>query len=111
MAIVGSIAAATYRGQIDGSLPQGLPADVRTAAADTLGGAVAAAAQLPDEVGAAVLDAARAAFTSGLNLGAATAAVIAAFASVLAATRLRHVPPTGSASAEPAAASEQALED
>ena len=109
MAIVGSIAAATYRGQIDGSLPQGLPADVRTAAADTLGGAVAAAAQLPDEVGAAVLDAARAAFTSGLNLGAA--AVIAAFASVLAATRLRHVPPTGSASAEPAAASEQALED
>jgi DHA2 family multidrug resistance protein-like MFS transporter len=111
VAIVGSIAAATYRGQIDGSLPQGLPADVRTAAADTLGGAVAAAAQLPDEVGAAVLDAARAAFTSGLNLGAATAAVIAAFASVLAATRLRHVPPTGSASAEPAAASEQALED
>jgi DHA2 family multidrug resistance protein-like MFS transporter len=111
VAIVGSIAAATYRDQIDGSLPRGLPADVRTAAADTLDGAVAAAAQLPAEVGAAVLDAARAAFTSGLNLGAATAALIAAFASILAATRLRHVPPTGSALAEQAAASEQVLED
>jgi DHA2 family multidrug resistance protein-like MFS transporter len=111
VAIVGSIAAATYRDQIDGSLPQGLPADVRTAAADTLDGAVAVAAQLPADVGTAVLDSARAAFTSGLNLGAVTAAVIAAFASILAANRLRHVPPTGSAPAEPAAASERSLED
>jgi DHA2 family multidrug resistance protein-like MFS transporter len=111
VAIVGSIAAATYRDQIDGSLPQGLPADVRTTAADTLDGAVGVAAQLPSDAGAAVLDAARAAFTSGLNLGAATAAAIAAFAAILAASRLRHVPPTGSAPAEPATASEHALED
>ncbi|HEX6327476.1 MAG TPA: MFS transporter [Jiangellaceae bacterium] len=111
VAIVGSIAAATYRDQIDGSLPRGLPADVGTAAADTLDGAVAVAAQLPTDAGAAVLDAARAAFTSGLNLGAAAAAAIAAFAAILAATRLRHVPPTGPAPAEPATASEQALED
>ncbi len=72
---------------------------------------MAAAAQLPADVGAAVLEAARAAFTSGLSLGAATAAVIAAAASILAATRLRHVRPTGSIPAEPSATPHEALED
>ena len=103
VAIVGSIAVATYRNEIDGTLPQGLPGDIEAAAGDTLDGAVAAAAQLPADVGATVLEAARAAFTTGLNLGAAAAAVIAALASILAATRLRHVPPTGSTPAESAA--------
>ena len=110
VAIVGSIAIATYRNEINGSLPPGLPADAHAAAADTLDGAVAAAAQLPAESSAAVLEAARAAFTSGLNIGAATAAAIAAVASVLAATRLRHVRPTGYTTA-PVVAPEQALED
>ena len=52
--------------------------------------------------GAAVLEPARAAFTSGLNLGALIAAVIAAVGAILAATRLRHVPPTGKAAGEAA---------
>jgi DHA2 family multidrug resistance protein-like MFS transporter len=42
-----------------------------------------------------LVDAARSAFTSGLHLGAFTAAGIAAVAAVLAVTRLRHIPPTG----------------
>jgi DHA2 family multidrug resistance protein-like MFS transporter len=100
VAIIGSIAAATYRNRVD--LPAGLPADAATAAGDTLDGAVAAAPTLPAEVGAAVLEQARAAFTSGLNLGAGIAAVIAATAAILAVTRLRHVRPTGSTPAEPA---------
>jgi MFS transporter, DHA2 family, multidrug resistance protein len=102
VAVIGSIAVATYRNEVAGSLPTGLAADERAGAADTLDGAVAAVAQLPSEVGAAVLEAARAAFTIGLNVGAATAAVIAGLAAILAAVRLRHVPPTGAASAEPA---------
>lgn len=100
IAIVGSIGVATYRGEIDGTLPSGLPAEAAAAAKDSIDGAVSAAGQLPGELGTAVLESARAAFTSGLNIGAVVAAAIAAVAAVLAATRLRHVPPTGSAPAE-----------
>jgi MFS transporter, DHA2 family, multidrug resistance protein len=50
-------------------------------ARDTLGGAVAVAGQLPDRLGAALLEAARAAFTQGLQLAAAvSAAATLAFA-------------------------------
>jgi DHA2 family multidrug resistance protein-like MFS transporter len=98
VAIVGSIGVATYRGQVADTLPSGLSPEVGAAAKDSIDGAVAAAGQLPGELGTLVLDSARAAFTSGLNVGAAVAAVIAAVAAVLAATRLRHVPPTGTAS-------------
>jgi MFS transporter, DHA2 family, multidrug resistance protein len=96
VALVGSIAAAVYRGAMAQSLPAGLPPEVRTAAGDTIAGAVEAASRLPLDVADTVVAAARAAFTSGLNLGALAAAGIAAVAAVLAATQLRHVPPTGS---------------
>jgi DHA2 family multidrug resistance protein-like MFS transporter len=96
VAIIGSIAIATYRGAMDGALPPGLPSQVAATATDTIAGAVTAAGDLPAELGATLLETARAAFTSGLNLGALTAAGVAAVAAVLAATQLRHVPPTGS---------------
>jgi DHA2 family multidrug resistance protein-like MFS transporter len=96
IALIGSIGVATYRNEIEETLPAGLPADVAAAAQDSIDGAVSAASELSTDLGAAVLEPARAAFTSGLNLGALIAAVVAA---VLAATRLRHVPPTGSAPA------------
>jgi DHA2 family multidrug resistance protein-like MFS transporter len=76
-------------------LPGGLPADVAASARESLDGAVSAAHGLPADVAATVLEPARAAFTSGLNLSAVIAAVVAAVGAVLAATRLRHVPPTG----------------
>jgi DHA2 family multidrug resistance protein-like MFS transporter len=102
IAVVGSIGVAVYRSQIE--LPAGLRAEVGAAAGDTLDGAVAAAGQLPAESAAAVLTAAREAFTSGLHAAAYAAAVIAAIAAILAATRLRHVPPTGKPAAESEAA-------
>jgi DHA2 family multidrug resistance protein-like MFS transporter len=104
VALVGSIAAAVYRSAMAQSLPAGLPPEVRTAAGDTIAGAVEAASRLPLDVAGTVVAAARAAFTSGLNLGALAAAGIAAVAAALAATQLRHVPPTGSvpAGAKPA---------
>ncbi|HEV2780413.1 MAG TPA: MFS transporter [Actinophytocola sp.] len=98
IALIGSIGVASYRGAV--TLPSGLPADLATTATDSIDGAVAVAAALPAELGAAVLEPARAAFTSGLNLGAVVAAVVAAAGAVLAAVRLRHVPPTGSAASE-----------
>ena len=67
IAVIGSIGIATYRSQITELLP---------------GGLVTAAQQ---------------AFTSGLNTAAIVSAVIAAIAALIAATRLRHIRPTGEA--------------
>ncbi|MGH3875448.1 MAG: MFS transporter [Actinophytocola sp.] len=99
VALLGSIGIAAYRSEIDGTLPSGLPAEAAASAKDSMDGAVAAAGALPADLSAAVLEPARAAFTSGLNLAAIVAAVIAAAGAILAAVRLRHVPPTGSAKA------------
>ncbi|GAA3618382.1 MFS transporter [Nonomuraea rosea] len=95
IAILGSIAAAVYRGQISAELPAALPPEAAAASRDSLGGAVTAAQTLPGELGAAVLAPAREAFTGGLTTAAVIAAVIAAGAAVLALRRLGHLPPTG----------------
>jgi DHA2 family multidrug resistance protein-like MFS transporter len=97
VALIGSIGVAIYRGEI--ALPHNLPPGAAAAAGDSLDGAVSVAKALPADLGAAVLEPARAAFTSGLNVGALIAAVIAAAGAILAAVRLRHVPPTGAATA------------
>jgi MFS transporter, DHA2 family, multidrug resistance protein len=96
VAVIGSIGAAVYRGAMAQSMPAGLPPEVSTSAGDTIAGAVEVAGRLPADVAGEVVAAARTAFTSGLNVGAVTAAGIAAVAAVLAATQLRHVAPTGS---------------
>ena len=72
----------------------------RAAAAsrDTLTGAAEVAAGLPAKLGAAVLDAAHQAFTAGMQVAAATSAVLLAGLSVLVLAALRHVPPTGAES-------------
>jgi DHA2 family multidrug resistance protein-like MFS transporter len=106
IALIGSIGVAVYRGEIADTLPADLPADAAAAAKDSLDGAVHAASGLSGDLVNAVLEPARAAFTSGLNLGALVAAVIAAAGSILAFARLRQVPPTGA----PAAAAEKESE-
>jgi DHA2 family multidrug resistance protein-like MFS transporter len=88
IAVLGSIGAAAYRGQIAGTLPVGTPPGAEEAARDTLGGAVVAAEQLPGEVGAALLDAARQAFTHGLHVTSALSAALAVGLAVLAAVLL-----------------------
>jgi DHA2 family multidrug resistance protein-like MFS transporter len=107
VAVIGSVGVATYRSEIE--LPGGLPAEVVASARESLDGAVAAASGLSSDLSAAVLEQARAAFTSGLHVAAFIAAAVAAIGAVLAATRLRHVPPTGDTPAwgeEPAEKSE-----
>lgn len=101
VAVVGSIGVAKYRSEIDGNLPSGLPAEVETAARDNLDGAIASAGQVPAELSASMLRAARDAFAGGFNVAAATSAGIAAVAAVLAAVALREVPPTGSVDKTP----------
>jgi DHA2 family multidrug resistance protein-like MFS transporter len=91
IAILGSIGVAIYRGQLATNLPAEIPGQAAAAARDTLGGAVAVAQQLPAEVGAALLGAARAAFTTGLQVTAAISAVIAVGIAVAATLLLRAV--------------------
>ncbi|WP_342776193.1 MFS transporter [Nonomuraea terrae] len=103
IALIGSLGVAVYRAQTDGTLPANLPPEAASAGRDSLGGAVSAAQGLPADLGAALLVPAREAFTSGLNVAAVISAAIAAVAAILAAVRLRHVPPTG----QPATTAEQ----
>jgi MFS transporter, DHA2 family, multidrug resistance protein len=67
------------------------PVDTLAAARDTLGGAVAAAGQLPSQVGDLLLGAARQAFTQGLHLAFAISAAAAIGVATLAAILLREV--------------------
>jgi DHA2 family multidrug resistance protein-like MFS transporter len=92
IAILGSIGVAVYRGQLADTLPAGIPSQAATIARDTLGGAVGVAARLPGESGAALLAAAREAFTQGMQLTVALSAVVAVGAAVLATVQLRAVP-------------------
>jgi DHA2 family multidrug resistance protein-like MFS transporter len=90
IAILGSIGTALYRSELAGALPAGIPAEAAAAALDTLGGAVNVAGQLPEPLGATLLELSRAAFVQGLNLAAGISAVVAIGAAVMAAVLLRH---------------------
>ena len=92
IAILGSIGVAVYRGALAGALLPGVPSEATAVARDTLGAAVGVAAQLPGGAGAALLAAAREAFTQGLQVTAALSAAIAVGIAVLATVLLRAVP-------------------
>ena len=93
IAILGSVGTAIYRRAMSDSIPDGIPAEAAAAARDTLGGALAVAGQLSQQVGAALLDTARDAFTRGLRVTAMTSAVIAIGMAVLVMVLLRHIRP------------------
>ena len=83
IAILGSIGVAIYRSRLTDTLGGSLPTEAFVAARDTLGGAVAVAAELPAyrEV---VLETAREAFAAGMHVTALIAAVVAGGLAVLA---------------------------
>ncbi|MGX1115775.1 DHA2 family multidrug resistance protein-like MFS transporter [Streptomyces ambofaciens] len=97
VAIVGTIGTAAYSSGLENKLPDGLPAEAKDAADESLAGAVAAAQNLPDHLADPLLRVAKDAFAHGLNVGSGIAAAIAAVGAIIAAVTLRHVPPTGSA--------------
>jgi MFS transporter, DHA2 family, multidrug resistance protein len=97
IAILGSIGIAIYRGQMAHALPGGVPPQAAAAARDTLGGAVAAAGQLPDQLGQALLGAARQAFTQGLHLAFAISAAAAVAVAVLAVVLVQRLRPSDQA--------------
>lgn len=102
IALLGTLGTALYRNDVRDAIPADAAPGVADAARDTLGGAVSVADRLP----AGALDAAEAAFGSGLSVVATTCAVLVAGAAVATAVLLRHVPSAvapGTADDEPAA--------
>jgi DHA2 family multidrug resistance protein-like MFS transporter len=91
IAILGVIGTAVYRGQMTDAVLAAVPSEAATAARDSLGGAVTAAGQLPEQLGGTLLDTAREAFTQGLRLSFAISAAVAVGIAVLVAALLRHV--------------------
>ncbi len=101
IATLGSVGTAIYRSQVTDTLPAGVPPQVAQAARDTLGGAVAAAGQLPDRLGAALLDTAREAFIQGLHLTFAISAALAVGIAILVVVLLRGVGATSQPEGQP----------
>jgi DHA2 family multidrug resistance protein-like MFS transporter len=102
-ALLGTVGFTVYRQLVPDTVPAEVPGDQATAARDSLVGAVAAADELPGQLGAALLDGARDSFVAGLHTVAAVGAVLLAVVAVLVATTLNRVPPLGQPAAEPAA--------
>src|SRR5262249_11620825 len=106
IAVLGSVGVAAYRSSLAVLAPAGTPPAALAVARDTLGGAVTVAGQLPGRTGAGLLDAARTAFTHGLNsaaLGAAIVMILAAVASAVCSRGVRVEPPPVAAGERPAA--------
>ncbi|HWN20014.1 MAG TPA: MFS transporter [Gemmatimonadales bacterium] len=91
IAIFGSIGTAIYRMAMWDAVPAGLPPDGMEAAQSTLGGAVAVAGQLPTQLGAQLLGAARAAFIRAFELTAAISAVVSLATAIGVMALLRGV--------------------
>jgi MFS transporter, DHA2 family, multidrug resistance protein len=99
IAILGVIGTGIYRGRLTGTLPSGILPASAAAARDTLGGAVAAAGNLPGQAGEVLVRVARQAFTQGLHVAFAVSAAAMLGAAVLAAIQLRHLRPAAESDA------------
>jgi DHA2 family multidrug resistance protein-like MFS transporter len=93
IAILGSISVAVYRGQIADTAPTRIPSGAAASAEDTLGGATEAAEGLPGGLGEPLLDAAREAFTQGLQVAAMVGAAVAIVTAIVAGILLRRAGP------------------
>jgi MFS transporter, DHA2 family, multidrug resistance protein len=104
IAILGSIGTAIYRGDMATAALVGVPPEARRAARDTLGGAAAAAAQLPNPIGARLLETARAAFTHAMQFTVILCAFIAVLTAVAAVLMLYRIRPGAESEPSPDAA-------
>ena len=91
IAILGSIGVAVYRGVMADGVPIGVPAEAAEVARATLGGAVAVAERLPDQLRVDLLGTARYAFAKAFQLAAAISAVIVLLLVPVAVVLLRRV--------------------
>jgi len=101
-AVLGTVATAVYRGQMTDTVPGGVPDSAVQAANDSVASAATAARSLGPDAGATLLDPARAAFSTGLEVVAWIAAAVMAATAVMIMVKLRGVPPLGAGGSEPA---------
>jgi MFS transporter, DHA2 family, multidrug resistance protein len=92
IALLGSIGIAVYRSRVSRALPANMEPAVAEAALDTLGGAVEVAGTVGGSAGAALLEAARDAFTAGLRMTAAISAGLAFAVAIISSVLIRRVP-------------------
>lgn len=92
IAILGSISTAIYRSKISNNIPSGITAEIARTAKDTLGGAVAEAGKLPQELSGPLLEAAKEAFVQGFHVTAIFTAVAMAALAILAFSQLKQAP-------------------
>jgi DHA2 family multidrug resistance protein-like MFS transporter len=104
IAVLGSIGVAVYRGHLEGEVPPSVPPEQAETARDTLGGATEVAAELPDAVGAALLETAQEAFALGLQVTAVVGALVLAGLAVVTGYLLRHARTGGESVPEAVAA-------
>jgi DHA2 family multidrug resistance protein-like MFS transporter len=91
IALFGSIGVAIYRMAMADRIPELLAVDSAESARATLGGAMAAASELPGDQGAVLIDAGRAAFIDALQLCAAISVLGSVVLAVFVALTLRRV--------------------
>lgn len=94
IAVLGSIAAASYRSGMSASTANEIPSEALRIARDTLGGAVAVAHDLSSGHGEALLTTARAAFTQALELTAWISVALALGAAILSVLVLQRKGPS-----------------
>ncbi|MBO3746825.1 MFS transporter [Streptosporangiaceae bacterium NEAU-GS5] len=91
VATLGTLGAVVYRSQLADLMHGAVPAGAQ----ESVTAAFATAAHLPGSAAATLLDAARTAFTSGLNVVAAVGVLVFAGLTVSTAIVLRQIKPTG----------------
>ena len=91
IAVFGSIGTAVYRSKILKAIPADVAPVAAAAARDTLGGAVAAAGQIPEPMSSALLESARNAFTLGFQVTAAISLVVLVATAFVVLSMLRRV--------------------
>ncbi|SLM98526.1 putative efflux MFS permease [Corynebacterium xerosis] len=87
-AVLGSLLNAAYRHQVE--LPAGLTGAHQEAASETLGGAASVADTLPEAVAGPLLESARTAFDSGVQVTSSIGAILMVLAAILAHRTLRQ---------------------
>jgi len=90
IAILGSIGTAVYRNTMADAIQSGLSREALETAKDTLGGAVAVAERLPDQLGMELLGTAREAFSQALELSAIVCAAVTIVMAILVLASLRR---------------------
>lgn len=100
IAVLGSVVTALYRVSLDASMPAGISAEMTMAARETMGAAVAAAAEIGGPAGDSLLAAARDAYASAFHLATLICAFVVLVAAAVAAFALRSVKPAEHAEPE-----------